>query len=86
MLLKTNRMSPEQSLTSFVTELTPSLSSFLYARAIRHTKVSGERPAGRQLVDALTLSRGCDNTPLGQDGEHNRRNPGWPGSVVPNLG
>jgi hypothetical protein len=86
MLLKTNRMSPEQSLTSFVTELTPPLSSFFYARARYHIKVSGERSAGPQLVEALSLSRGCGNTPLGQDGEHNRRNPGWPGSVVPNLG
>jgi hypothetical protein len=51
-------MSPEQSLTSFVTELTPSLSSFFYAMARRHTRVSGERPAGRQLVEALTLSLG----------------------------
>ncbi len=45
-------MSPEQSLTSFVTELTRSLSSFFYARARRHTRISGERPAGRQLLEA----------------------------------
>lgn len=51
-------MSPEQSLTSLVTELTPSLSSFFYATARCHTMVSSERPARPQLIEALTLSLG----------------------------